>query len=107
MASQSTHSTGLGPPSGVRSGTVFLITSDGKVLNLPIPSDSRHDPLNWNTRKRVLAFLSIGVFSWIGLVLPQGAGLAFNGLELEFASKVSCIVSSYSSVAILFLGTTF
>ena len=80
----------LESPSSARSGTVFLITSDGKILSLPIPSRTRHDPLNWSVRKRTLALLSIGLYSWIGSVLPQGAGLVTNGLELEFAGKVSC-----------------
>ncbi|KAL9076457.1 MAG: hypothetical protein Q9157_003641 [Trypethelium eluteriae] len=89
MSSLSSRSTDLGAPSSVRSGTVFLISSDGKILNLPIPSDSRYDPLNWSTRKRALALLSIVVYSLVGLVLPQGAGLTTNGLQIEFAGKLT------------------
>ena len=85
---RSNASSKLGMPSSVRSGSVYLISSDGKILYLPIPSDSRHDPLNFSKRKRALALFSIGLFSWIGLTLPQGAGLAINGLEAEFGRTV-------------------
>ena len=89
MALQSPRSAKLGPPSSARSGSVFIITSDGKVLSLPIPSESRYDPLNWNSRKRALALVAVGVYSWIGLTLPQDAGLTMKGLEREFALTVS------------------
>ncbi|KAI9708015.1 MAG: hypothetical protein M1820_004219 [Bogoriella megaspora] len=89
MAPQSPLSEKLGMPSSARSGTVFLITSDGKIISLPVPSNSRHDPLNWRPRKRIIALLAVAVYSWVGLLLPQGAGLATTGLQAEFGGHIS------------------
>lgn len=69
-------------------GSVYLITSDGRILNLPIPSPSRRDPLNWNLKKRALAILSIWFFTFVGAILVQGASLAMNGLRDEFSFEV-------------------
>ena len=30
------------------SGSVVLITADGRTVSLPLPSQSPYDPLNWN-----------------------------------------------------------
>jgi hypothetical protein len=71
------------------SGSIFLITSDGKILNLPIPSESEYDPLNWSSRRRYLALFSIGFFSFVGLVAVLGPNLAVYGLEQDFSFEVS------------------
>lgn len=70
------------------SGDVFLIASDGSVLNLPVPSNSPRDPLNWSVAKRSRAGLAIVFFSVIGLVLVQGPSLMFKELAKEFGTKV-------------------
>lgn len=70
------------------SGSVYLVTSDGRILNLPIPSESPCDPLNWSSKKRALVLLAIGVFSFVGLALVQGASLMMNGLSAEFSVEV-------------------
>lgn len=70
------------------SSSVYLITSDGRILDLPIPSTSCHDPLNWSLKRRALASLAIGFFSFVGLVLVLGPNLAVNGLQEDFSSEV-------------------
>jgi len=70
------------------SGDVFLIASDGTVLNLPVPSNSPRDPLNWSVAKRARAGLTVVFFSVIGLVLVQGPSLMFKELANEFGMRV-------------------
>jgi hypothetical protein len=70
------------------SGSVFIISSDGRMLNLPIPTRSSRDPLNWSKIKRARAFISIFFFSMTGLVLVQGPSLMFVPLEKEFSDEV-------------------
>ena len=69
-------------------GSVFLITSDGDQLSLPIPSKSPRDPLNWGTMKRARAFISIFLLAIIGMFLVQGPSLMFVPLTMEFSSEV-------------------
>lgn len=76
------------PPSRDLSGSVYLITSNGRILNLPIPTRSPRDPLNWSTRKRLLAFTTILFFAITGLLLVQAPSLMFNGLGKEFSAEV-------------------
>ena len=70
-------------------GSVFLITSDGRTLYLPIPSPSPHDPLNWGVRKRFAALGALFFFAIISLVQVQGASLLMVALEDEYAAMVS------------------
>jgi hypothetical protein len=71
-------------------GSVYLITSDGKLLNLPIPSRSPKDPLNWSLLRRTLALTSMSLFSIVGLVQVQGTGmlLGLASLEQEYTPEV-------------------
>jgi hypothetical protein len=85
------------------SGSVYLIASDGRILDLPIPSASHHDPLNWSLKRRALASLAIGFFSFVGLVLVLGPNLAANGLREEFSFKVMLPPLHYSQQALIFL----
>jgi hypothetical protein len=71
------------------SGSVFLISSDGRLLKLPIPTRSSRDPLNWSTMKRARAFIAIFFFSIMGLVLVQGPSLMFAPLSEEFSDEVT------------------
>ncbi|ORY14654.1 major facilitator superfamily domain-containing protein [Clohesyomyces aquaticus] len=66
------------------SGSVFLITSDGKTLSLPVPSESPHDPLNWTVKKRVLPLIPVVIFSVTCLNVTQGSGLVVKGLIRDF-----------------------
>ncbi|KAH6693361.1 major facilitator superfamily transporter [Leptodontidium sp. MPI-SDFR-AT-0119] len=69
------------------SGSVYLISSDGRTINLPIPTHSERDPLNWSSTKRAGAFLALLVFSCAGLIVVQGASLMFKPLALEFTAN--------------------
>ena len=71
------------------SGSVFIISSDGRMLKLPIPTRSSRDPLNWSKMKRARAFFAIFFFSIVGLVLVQGPSLMFAPLGKEFSDEVS------------------
>ncbi|KAF2183700.1 MFS general substrate transporter [Zopfia rhizophila CBS 207.26] len=88
------------------SGSVFLITSDGRTLNLPIPSESPCDPLNWSSKKRALALLSIGLYSYVGLVVTQGASLTAKGLAQEFPYEQTkpFTIESLITAPTLFMG---
>lgn len=71
-----------------RKGSVFLITSSGETLRLPIPSRSPNDPLQWSNFKRILVLLSMSVFTTIGLVQVQGTSLLLQALQDEYRMKV-------------------
>ena len=55
-------------------GTVYLISSNGKMLRLPIPSNSPNDPLGWSNKKRLLAKISLMIFYIAGMVLVMVPG---------------------------------
>ncbi|KAF1955963.1 MFS general substrate transporter [Byssothecium circinans] len=65
-------------------GTVFLISSDGRVLNLPIPSESPHDPLIWSWKKRLLALFAIAFFNFVGHASILALNTSIIGIYLEF-----------------------
>ncbi|RDW66850.1 MFS transporter-14 [Coleophoma crateriformis] len=68
-------------------GSVYLITSDGRTLELPIPSRSPSDPLNWSWFKKSLSILAVFLFSVIGLVQVQGTALVLGMLENEYTPE--------------------
>lgn len=70
-------------------GSVFLITGEGKTLNLPVPSDSRNDPLNWSYWKTGGAMFAVGFFSAVALTAVQAQSLMFKGILAEFDHQVS------------------
>ncbi|PSN75480.1 MFS general substrate transporter [Corynespora cassiicola Philippines] len=70
--------------SSLISGSVYLITSNGTTISLPIPSESRHDPLNWTEKKRWLAFFVVSLGVYTGVSPLQGASLTLNGIAIEF-----------------------
>lgn len=76
------------PQSGDLSGSVYLITANGSMLNLPMPSTSPRDPLNWSFGKRVRAFASMLFFTVVALAEVQGPSLMLAGLSQEYASEV-------------------
>ena len=75
--------------SSLISGSVYLITSNGTTISLPIPSESRHDPLNWTEKKRWLAFFVVSLGVYTGVSPLQGASLTLNGIAIEFLKDVS------------------
>jgi hypothetical protein len=76
------------PQSGDLSGSVYLIAANGRMLNLPMPSTSPRDPLNWSFDKRVRAFASMIFFTVVALAEVQGPSLMLAGLSQEYASEV-------------------
>ncbi|KAL2062178.1 hypothetical protein VTL71DRAFT_6444 [Oculimacula yallundae] len=69
------------------SGSVYLISGDGKMISLPMPSRSPRDPLNWSRTKRICAFLPVLWFQIVCLVLVQGTSSLYLGVSQEFSSK--------------------
>lgn len=70
------------------SGSVFLVSGDGKIISLPMPTSSSRDPLNWSAWKRTRAFLALGWFSVVGLTLVQGSSLLFAAITTDFSPQV-------------------
>jgi hypothetical protein len=70
------------------SGSIFLITSSGKTLNLPVPSSSPADPLNWSMWKTTGAVAAIALYSVVSLTVVQAASLMYHGIMAEFGKQV-------------------
>lgn len=70
------------------SGSVYLVSGDGKIISLPMPSRSPRDPLNWSRKRRVLAFLPVLWYQIVCLVLVQGTSSLYLGFLQEFSSAV-------------------
>ncbi|KAH7329968.1 major facilitator superfamily transporter [Rhexocercosporidium sp. MPI-PUGE-AT-0058] len=70
-------------------GSVFLITSEGKTLNLPIPANDSHDPLNWTSKKRAISFATLLIFSTVSLVTVLGPSMMFESLAKDFPPEES------------------
>lgn len=71
-----------------KKGSVFLISSNGETLQLPIPSQLPNDPLKWSNFKRFLVLFSMFVFSTISLVQVQGTSLLLHALQDEYSPEV-------------------
>lgn len=70
-------------------GSVFLINSEGETLNLPVPANDSHDPLNWTSKKRAISFAVLLVFATVSLVTVLGPSMLFQSLAKDFPPKVS------------------
>ncbi|CZR67806.1 uncharacterized protein PAC_17705 [Phialocephala subalpina] len=66
-------------------GSVYLISSSGQMLSLPIPTSSPRDPLNWSKTRRSAAFISLMLFAVLSFVLVEGASIMFKPLAQEFS----------------------
>jgi hypothetical protein len=71
------------------SGSVFLVTNNGRTLSLPIPSDSKLDPLNWSRWRTGGAMLAIGWFAVATLTAVQAASVMLGGIGDGFRETVS------------------
>ncbi|KAL0942093.1 major facilitator superfamily transporter [Colletotrichum truncatum] len=95
------------PVSADLAGSIYLITSDGKTLKLPMPSKSPHDPLNWPLRKRVVALAVIMLYSIVSMMETQAVSLMYRPLAAEFNASqpdkypLNTLVSTPSTI---FLG---
>lgn len=70
-------------------GSVYLISSDGRMLSLPIPSDSPDDPLTWSLARRLLIFTILTVFSALSMFLIQMPGSLYTAFSKDFTEEVS------------------
>jgi len=70
------------------SGSTYLISNTGKTLKLPVPSQSRVDPLNWSRWKTSGAMLAVLLFSVVNLTAVQGVSVISEGVEREFKYDV-------------------
>ncbi|GKT57997.1 major facilitator superfamily transporter [Colletotrichum tofieldiae] len=79
--------TGDRPASADLSGSIYLITSDGQTLKLPMPSNSPYDPLNWSLPKRLFAMGVLILYSIVSMMETQAASLMYRSLAAEFNGK--------------------
>ncbi|KAL2873374.1 hypothetical protein SGCOL_011455 [Colletotrichum sp. CLE4] len=95
------------PASADLSGSIYLITSDGKTLKLPMPSNSPYDPLNWSLSKRLVAMGVLILYSIVSMLETQAASLMYKSLAVEFNGQqadkfpLNLLVSTPSTI---FLG---
>ncbi|TVY81185.1 putative MFS-type transporter [Lachnellula suecica] len=92
-----------GPGNRPNQGSVYLITSDGRTLSLPIPSDSLNDPLRWSLLRRSLALASMSMFTVVSLIIVQGTSLFLGQLGNEYSS-IPFRIDMLSSIPCLFWG---
>lgn len=79
-------------------GSVYLITGDGRTLQLPIPSNSTNDPLKWSQVRRSLALAAMSLFTVFGLIAVQGTSLLLEALEKEYNPGVRGKSSTKQSI---------
>lgn len=79
-------------------GSVFLIASNGRLLSLPIPSESAYDPLNWTRSRRVFIWTLLLLFSTISMFLIQTPGNLFQALLNDFDGEVCVTIRDFSSI---------
>ncbi|KAF1967416.1 MFS general substrate transporter [Bimuria novae-zelandiae CBS 107.79] len=70
------------------SGSVFLIAGNGRTLELPIPSNSENDPLNWSWWKTAGAIFAVGFYSFTALTAVQGVSLMLEGIQTDFPEEM-------------------
>lgn len=71
--------------------STILITNTGGTVNLPIPSDSKHDPLNWSRWKTAKALFAITLYSVVCLTAAQAASVVCAGIQREYGGQVSVV----------------
>lgn len=69
-------------------GSVFFVSANGRVLNLPIPSRSYRDPLTWSWTKRLLAFCALQTLSIAASFELNLPGLLIRAIRQEYQDKV-------------------
>ncbi|CAF3629907.1 hypothetical protein SNK04_002118 [Fusarium graminearum] len=90
-------------------GSVFFVSSNGRVLRLPIPSRSYRDPLTWSSTKRFLGFCALQCLSIAASFALNLPGLLVRAITEEFKNKETgpFTVESLSSAMTLFTGLGF
>ncbi|KAK1986947.1 major facilitator superfamily transporter [Colletotrichum cereale] len=84
MMSRSSSHTEDRPVSAELSGSIYLISSDGQTLKLPMTSKSPHDPLSWSLPTRMLAMGVVILYSVVSIMETQAASLMYPSLAAEF-----------------------
>lgn len=69
-------------------GSVFLIASDGRLLSLPIPSESPSDPLNFERRRRLFIYATLLIHSAICMFSIQSPGNLYKAFLHTFTEEV-------------------
>ncbi|KAF9695391.1 hypothetical protein EKO04_006691 [Ascochyta lentis] len=69
------------------SGSIFLVTSSGTTLNLPVPSESPADPLNWGRWKTAGAVAAVAWHSTVSLTVVQAASMVYHGVLADFGGQ--------------------
>lgn len=69
-------------------GSVFLIASDGRLLSLPIPSESPSDPLNFERRRRIFIYVILLLHSATCMFSIQSPGNLYKAFLHTFTKDV-------------------
>ncbi|KAI3396085.1 hypothetical protein diail_502 [Diaporthe ilicicola] len=90
-------------------GSVFLIASDGRLLSLPIPSESPSDPLNFERSRRLFIYLILLVHSSICMFSIQSPGNLYKAFLHAFTKEemVPFSVETLSGSPTLMMGLSF
>ncbi|KAI6358954.1 hypothetical protein MCOR25_007217 [Pyricularia grisea] len=67
--------------------SLFLITSDGRTLSLPIASPSPRDPLNWSIRCRFMIFFSLAIMGGISVTMLNAPAILRGAMGVEFGER--------------------
>lgn len=82
-------------------GDIQLLDANNKVQNIPIPTDSPRDPLNWSKTRKLLVIISCCWFSIMSLALVGNAGplipywVAAYAPPPELVSRALCRTRQY------------
>ncbi|KAH9211215.1 major facilitator superfamily transporter [Leptodontidium sp. 2 PMI_412] len=88
------------------STSVFLITSDGRTLRLPIPSSSPKDPLNWDAAKRRLVLGNLFFFAMLAVMQLQSLGVLVPVMAIDYLPQGISILTftPMASSSLVFVG---
>ncbi|KAK9420141.1 putative Major facilitator superfamily domain-containing protein [Seiridium unicorne] len=92
--------------SGDLAGSVFLVSSVGDIIRLPIPSKSPRDPLSWSGWRRILAFTCVEFQSVAASFLINVPGSIIPIIYTEFPEGTTgpFSVGALASALTLFAG---
>lgn len=74
-------------------GSTFLITASGITLRLPVPSNSKADPLNWGRWRRIGAIFAVGWYSAMASMVIQAASVVLPNIMEDFNEEVEALRS--------------
>ncbi|KAK2608154.1 hypothetical protein N8I77_006782 [Diaporthe amygdali] len=90
-------------------GSVFLIASDGRLLSLPIPSESPSDPLNFERSRRLFIYATLLIHSSICMFAIQSPGNLYKAFLHTFTKEEMApfSVETLSGSPTLMMGLSF